>query len=1179
MVGQEHVTEPLSTALDTGRISHAYLFSGPRGCGKTSSARILARSLNCVEGPTSRPCGVCASCVALGPGGAGNLDVIELDAASHGGVDDTRELRDRAFYAPAESRYRVFIVDEAHMVTTAGFNALLKIVEEPPAHLIFVFATTEPDKVLPTIRSRTHHYPFRLLPPATMRGLLGTICEQEGVPVEEAVYPLVIRAGGGSPRDSLSVLDQLLAGAGPDGVTYPRALALLGVTDIALIDDAVEALAADDGAALFGTVDRVVEAGHDPRRFAGDLLERMRDLILLRAVPDAADRNLVTGPGDVLERMRDQAQRLGQAALTRYAELLHEGLGEMRGATAPRLLLEVVCARMLLPNASDSESATLQRLERLERRMAGGAVAPAPSAGQPPAHTAAPAAQSESSGRAPAEPQQSGSPRRRGAEALAAIRENRSGGPQGAPRGANSPAPDVAPPAQQPPGQRPHPAQRAQSPGPESVRAQPNPDITPANPVREPVPEASPPPDPGRPAGGDPHASSAVGPSGEYAPGSAPRSAGNTPSDPSTGGDPADYAAVSQDYSPTSTPAAERQGAGRESGADPAVPGTASVTDASAHRVAAERQGGGRSSVDPAVSGRASVTDVPAQRAAAERQGADRPSRADSAVSGTASVTDAPAHPASVESHGVSGGDTLARPVAAEVSSNAAMDTEFVALQDDSRPESPEPTGFAFSPGVVDVESHVPQAGSAAATSSEPNVPVSGEDVGSPQPGSPEFSGAGLSAARPGTDVPQQPSGAVNEQSGAAAEFTSTDPRSPGADAMSQDSHASVTEFAADQESQASGAAPDRDTAMSRQPRVADSSSLGSAGTSDGSDVAHADEGGVAARPSTGETDSGAVDTGYPSVHTATAGSRVGTESAVPQAQTPGVGVPAPASTGRGDAGSGDSGYVPEGGGSGGLPHDAESVTSPQQPSAFGDAALREVEAAWGDIRAKVREFGAAVHALLSGASVARLEGEAVVLAHQHAPLAQRLANPKYVEAVQSAIHAVLGRRYEVRWEVAGASSGGARPEPPARPQSQPASGRNAPARSAEPPKFTRPSQARGSTPDAGAAPRAQRPAGGDSGERSGGGSVTRATPPSDAPAPPDDDIPLPDGPDLPDDPGPEDYSPVGYDGVPPASTPEEEREMLAESARPVPPQDRRDPDEVALELLGAELGATRLEA
>ena len=288
VVGQEHVTEPLRIALAAGRINHAYLFSGPRGCGKTSSARILARSLNCEQGPTPDPCGVCASCVALAPEGPGNIDVVELDAASHGGVDDARELRDRAFYAPAESRYRVFIVDEAHMVTTQGFNALLKIVEEPPEHLVFVFATTEPEKVLPTIRSRTHHYPFRLIPPATLRGLLERICAEEGATVAPAVFPLVLRAGGGSARDSLSVLDQLLAGAGPEGVTYERAVALLGVTDVALIDDVVDALAAGDRAAVFETVDRLVEAGLDPRRFAADLLQRLRDLTLVQAIPDAA---------------------------------------------------------------------------------------------------------------------------------------------------------------------------------------------------------------------------------------------------------------------------------------------------------------------------------------------------------------------------------------------------------------------------------------------------------------------------------------------------------------------------------------------------------------------------------------------------------------------------------------------------------------------------------------------------------------------------------------------------------------------------------------------------------------------------------------------------------------------------------------------------------------------------
>ncbi|MGN9778641.1 DNA polymerase III subunit gamma and tau [Micromonospora sp. H33] len=386
VIGQEHVTEPLSQALRSGRLNHAYLFSGPRGCGKTSSARILARSLNCEHGPTPEPCGTCDSCRALATDGAGSIDVIEIDAASHGGVDDARELREKAFFAPAQSRFKIYVIDEAHMVSSAGFNALLKLVEEPPEYVKFIFATTEPEKVLGTIKSRTHHYPFRLIPPKVLRPYLEQLCQAEGVQVEPAVFPLVVRAGGGSARDSLSVLDQLMAGAGPGGVTYARAAALLGVTDSALIDEMCDALAAGDGAAAYATVDRVAEAGHDPRRFASDLLERLRDLIVLQQVPDAVAKGLIDGPDDQVERMTAQAQRLGPGTLSRCADIVHDGLVDMRGTTAPRLLLELICARMLLPGADDSTGGLLQRLERMERRLTlSGTDAPPAAAGSAPA--------------------------------------------------------------------------------------------------------------------------------------------------------------------------------------------------------------------------------------------------------------------------------------------------------------------------------------------------------------------------------------------------------------------------------------------------------------------------------------------------------------------------------------------------------------------------------------------------------------------------------------------------------------------------------------------------------------------------------------------------------------------------------------------------------------------------
>ncbi|CAN2227949.1 DnaX DNA polymerase III, gamma/tau subunits [Candidatus Nanopelagicaceae bacterium] len=368
VIGQEHVTVPLSNALTSGKTHHAYLFSGPRGCGKTSSARIMARSLNCEQGPTPTPCGICQSCKDLVANGPGSLDVIELDAATHGLVDDARDLRDKAFFAPVNSRYKIYIIDEAHQLGPGAANALLKVVEEPPPHVIFIFATTEPEKLIATIRSRTHHYPFRLVPPGILAEHLEKICKEEGATVAKGVIPLVVRASGGSVRDALSVLGQLLAGAGPDGVSYEIAIQLLGFTDGALLDDAVDALAARDGATLFKTVDRVIESGHDPRRFASDFLERLRDLMIVDALAATNANSILRElPDDQLERMRTQAANIGAANLSRCADIAAEGLTQMRGATAPRLILELICGRMLLPGGDNTEVGMLSRIERLER--------------------------------------------------------------------------------------------------------------------------------------------------------------------------------------------------------------------------------------------------------------------------------------------------------------------------------------------------------------------------------------------------------------------------------------------------------------------------------------------------------------------------------------------------------------------------------------------------------------------------------------------------------------------------------------------------------------------------------------------------------------------------------------------------------------------------------------------
>jgi DNA polymerase III subunit gamma/tau len=464
VIGQDHVTGPLRAALRNNRASHAYLFSGPRGCGKTTSARILARALNCAEGPTEEPCGQCPSCGELATGGQGSVDVIEIDAASHGGVDDARELREQATFRPMRDRYKIYIIDEAHMVSRQGFNALLKIVEEPPEHVRFIFATTEPDKVIGTVRSRTHHYPFRLIPPKVLTAYLVEICEREGVTVDPAALPLVIRAGGGSARDTLSVLDQLMGGASDEGVSHALAAGLLGFTPDNLLDELIDGLAAHDGAAVFEAVDKVIETGQDPARFLDDVLRRLRDLVIVAAVPDASVSGLVDVPEDAAERLVTQAARFGRTELTRAAGVVADGLNDLKGTTAPRILLELICARLLLPGADDTTDGLAARIDRLEMRLTMGAPAP-PDAGEqqprPAPPGAHPAAQAPAPAPAPADAPDPPDP----AEPAGW------GAPSTQPAGAQAPRPpEPAPqPAAAPPAQPPSPTATPPAPAAEEA--------------------------------------------------------------------------------------------------------------------------------------------------------------------------------------------------------------------------------------------------------------------------------------------------------------------------------------------------------------------------------------------------------------------------------------------------------------------------------------------------------------------------------------------------------------------------------------------------------------------------------------------------------------------------------------------------------------------------------------